>query len=395
MGKSGTLLGGILLVAGTTIGGGMLALPVLTSLGGFYPSLLIYFLCWAFMACTGLLFLELCLHYGEGVNLVTLAEKTLGIGGKIFAWVIYLFLFYCLTIAYVVGCGNLLTDFFQNLLPSTIGPLVFTIIFAPFVYIGAQFIGKVNIILMICLAILYCIFVALGYPYVNVKLLTRREWLLSLIALPIAFTSFAYQGIVPTLTSYLNFDAKKTRKAILLGSFLPFITYVIWQWLILGIVPVDGPGGLAETLAQGENAVHPLKNFIQNPYIIAIGRYFAFLALLTSFFGVTLGLLDFLADGLKVKKDWKGKLLLCLIIFIPPVIIGSLHPDIFLVALDYAGGYGCALLLGLMPILMVWSARYYLQIPTSKQLPGGKLILSILICFVLFELGCEIFLLKK
>ena len=41
MGSQGTLLRGILLVAGTSIGGGMLALPVLTGQIGFFPSLLV------------------------------------------------------------------------------------------------------------------------------------------------------------------------------------------------------------------------------------------------------------------------------------------------------------------------------------------------------------------
>ncbi|HKZ00308.1 MAG TPA: aromatic amino acid transport family protein, partial [Rhabdochlamydiaceae bacterium] len=54
----GHLLGGILLVAGTSIGVGMLALPVATAAGGFVPSLLIYLICWIFMMCTGLLILE-------------------------------------------------------------------------------------------------------------------------------------------------------------------------------------------------------------------------------------------------------------------------------------------------------------------------------------------------
>jgi tyrosine-specific transport protein len=48
----GHLVGGTLLVAGTSIGVGMLALPVATAAGGFLPSLMIYFLCWFFMLCT-------------------------------------------------------------------------------------------------------------------------------------------------------------------------------------------------------------------------------------------------------------------------------------------------------------------------------------------------------
>lgn len=388
MNRSGSLIGGILLVAGTSIGGGILALPVLTSLGGFLPSLVIYLLCWAFMAGTGLLFLEVC-HWMDGeTNIVSMAEKTLGRFGKIFAWAIYLFLFYCLSLAYIVGCGNLVTQVLP--VPDWAGSLLFVALFAPVVIAGARAVGRVNNVLMIGLGVSYLAFVILGYSFVNKDLLMQKNWPLSLMALPVAFTSFAFQGIIPTLSSYMHRNLVKTRLAILIGSFIPFIAYVIWEALILGIIPTEGPGGLIEALKSGENAVQPLKNFIHNPNVYFVGQYFAFFALATSFFGVTLGLLDFLADGLGVEKKGMGKALLALLVFFPPLLLAVTYPHIFLKSLDVAGGVGCALLLGLLPVLMVWSGRYKLRLPAISSLPGGKVLLLLMIAFVLFELGFEV-----
>ncbi|NGX43193.1 MAG: Tyrosine-specific transport protein [Chlamydiae bacterium] len=388
MAKGGTLLGGSLLVAGTCIGGGMLALPVLTSLGGFVPSLVIYFFCWLFMASTGLLFLEVC-HWMEGEsNIVSMAEKTLGKKGKMAAWVVYLFLFYCLTLAYVVGCGNLVTQVLP--IPQWAGSAVFVMIFAPFVFAGTRVVGRLNLFLMLGLGLSYIAFIILGYPFVKTEFLTERDWSLSLFALPVAFTSFGFQGIIPTLSSYMQKDVKKTALAILIGSFIPLITYVIWEWLILGIVPTYGEGGLSQALHNGDNAIQPLKSFINNPRVYILGQYFAFFALTTSFFGVTLGLLDFMADGLKIKKNNRGKLLLSFLVFVPPLILACVNPNVFLVALDVAGGFGCALLLGLLPVLMVWSGRYHLKLPSSISLPGGKTLLALLVAFVLFVVCFEI-----
>lgn len=386
MQKHGGVLGGSLLVAGTTIGGGMLALPVLTSPAGFIPAIAIYVLCWLFMTCTGLLFLELALAMESEANIVTMAKKTLGWPGKLFAWMVYLFLFYCLTLAYIVGLGNLLSSLLPSYLTPSLGPILVVVIFAPFIYVGTKLVGKLNIFLMAGLIFFYFCFVFIGTPWVKKELLGESNWSLSLFALPIAFTSFAYQGTIPTLVSYLDRNAKNLRKSIILGSLIPLVTYVIWQGLILGIVPYEGEGGLAATLQQGQNAVYPLKNFIGNPQIYLIGQYFAFFALLTSFFGVTLGLLDFLSDSLKIKKTPKGKFLLCLLLFLPPLSIGLIYPHVFLQALDYAGGYGCALLLGLLPILMIWKLRYHQNNQNYVQLPGGKLVLGCLLLFVLFEL---------
>jgi tyrosine-specific transport protein len=385
----GDLIRGTLLIAGTSIGGGMLALPVLTSQVGFFPSLLIYFLCWLFMMSTGLLFLELSLWFSKDANIISMAEHTLGRWGKYIAWGLYLFLFYCLTLAYIVGAGNVFVDVMHGLLNNWQAQIIFLLLFAPLVYAGAHVVGKLNVFLMLGLGISFFAFVYLGFSYVQPDLLRYANWSKAWTALPITFTAFAYQGTVPTLVAYMKRDIQKTRLAIIIGSFLPLIAYTIWQGLILGIVPVEGPNSLNEAIQAGQNAVHPLKNILNISSVYLVGQYFAFFALLTSFFGVSLGLLDFWADGLNVKKTPWSKVWLCLLVFVPPLLIAFVRPDIFLMALDYAGGFGCALLLGLLPVLMVWSGRYYMGIKGNYALQGGRFILVLLAVFVLIELACQ------
>lgn len=384
-----SVFGGVVLVAGTSIGGGMLALPVLTSVVGFLPSIIIYLLCWLFMAGTGLLFLEISQYMQKDVNIISMAERTLGFPGKCFAWIMYLFLFYCLTVAYMVGCGNILVEIAQNSIPDWLGPIIFVILFAPFILIPAFWMSRLNTWLVAGLALSYLGFVCLGFKDVNFSFLKYHDWSYSFKVLPIAFTSFAYQGIIPTLASYMHYDVKSIRKAILIGSFIPFITYALWEWLILGIVPLEGPYGLKETLQKGLNAVYPLKFFMDHDVTYWLGQSFAFFALVTSFIGVALGLRDFLADGLNIEKNVEGKLKLALIVLLPPLCIAVLYPHIFLTALDYAGGVGCALLLGLLPVMMVWRGRYVLNLPFVPQLAGGRLSLLLLGTFVVMELIAE------
>ena len=68
------IVGGALLVAGTSIGGGMLALPIVVSLGGVLPGIVIDIVCWFFMMTTGLLFVELALSL-EGEPNICLWQK--------------------------------------------------------------------------------------------------------------------------------------------------------------------------------------------------------------------------------------------------------------------------------------------------------------------------------
>ncbi|CDR34167.1 amino acid permease [Criblamydia sequanensis] len=394
MTQTDRMLKGALLVAGTSIGGGMLALPVETFWGGFLPSIVIYFICWALMASTGLLILETSLWMHEESNLVSMAEKTTGSYGKIFAWVLYLFLFYMLTLAYVTGCGGLLRELFHNQISEKAAPWIFAGLFAPFIFSGPRVVSKLNVFLMAGLFIFYFAFVYFGISHIKIDLLKRIDISKSLIGLPVAFTAFAYQGIVPTLFGYLKHDAKATRKAILIGSSLPFFAYVLWQGLIMGIVPPFGEGSLSEAHQLGQNAVYPLKGYLQDPRIYVVGQFFSFFALITSFFGVTLGLLDFLADGLKVRKTPKGRFLLCLATLMPPLLITLYNPNLFLSSLSLAGGFGCALLLGLLPVVMVYKGRYEKKFEEkSYRFPGGKGVLIFIAAFILFEVLIEILIL--
>src|SRR5271155_679249 len=109
------LIGGILLVSGTTIGAGMLALPIVTGFAGFWPSVALFIVYWLYMTFTAFLMLETNLWMEEHTNLITMAKRTLGRGGQILSWIIYLFLLYTLTTAYLAGGGPIFLETFEAL----------------------------------------------------------------------------------------------------------------------------------------------------------------------------------------------------------------------------------------------------------------------------------------
>ncbi|NGX59008.1 MAG: Tyrosine-specific transport protein [Chlamydiae bacterium] len=378
------------LVAGTAIGAGMLALPVTTAAGGFWPAIVIYFICWIFSASTGLLLLEACLWLPKDSNIVSLSSHLLGKKGKYASWILYLFLFYCLTVAYAAGGGGFVSAVTNNVLPAPVAILIFIALFSPVVYIGTHAVDRLNFILMVGLIVSFVVFILIGFGKVRIDFLANFHWGFAILSLPVVFTSFSYQGIVPSMRNYFHGETKKVRKVILIGSTIPFLVYILWEYLILGIVPLEGAKGLIAANEQGLSAVVPLKNIASSPMVYAIGQAFAFCALTTSFLGVTLGLFDFLADGLKLSKKGRTRILLYLLVFLPPTFIAMIFPHIFIRALSYAGGIGCALLLGLFPVMMVWSGRYYKKLDRRfQQLGGGKLTLSLLALFVFFELIVE------
>ncbi len=389
----GHVVGGTLLIAATMVGVGMLGLPIATGPGGFLPASVIYLITWVFMLCTGLLLLEVCTWMPKDANLITMTHKLLGPIGQSLCWAVYLFLFFTAMIAHVSGGGHTMADLIQLAsgvrIPEYAAMIGYVLLFSPVVYMGTRSVDRFNLFMMVIVLITYFSFFFLSAGSVSTKNLSYINWSMAWPALPVLFTAFTYQLIIPTLMTYMNQNVKKVRLSIILGTSIPLVVYLVWELLILGIIPVEK---LIAAKAAGETAVMPLKDLLQNPWIFNIGSIFAFFVLTTSYVALSLAFVDFLADGLKVKKVGYKKVLLCLAIFMPPTIIALKYPDIFITALEYAGGISCALLFGLLPPLMVWIGRYVKKQKNTYgyQLKGGKVLLSVLMLFVFVELGLQI-----
>ncbi len=348
--------GAALLVAGTSIGAGMLALPVATSASGFFPALCVYFLCWGFMTMTGYFIAELALKMPEGSNLISMARCYLGPAGAFISWALYLFLFYALSTAYISLGGSLTAGILQQKIG--IGSLLFLVGFGSAVFWGTKFVDRLNFWLMCGLVGSYLIFLVFGLSRIDYTFLLRADFSRAFAVFPIIFTAFSYQGTVPSLVSYLDRNPQAIRKAIFLGTSAVFIVYVLWELLILGMIPYEGVGGLRDAMQAKKSAQAPLKEMYSTGLLFMAVEGFSFFSIATSFLGVTMGVFDFLADGLSIKKEGGGKVALWLLTFLPPMVIASSYPNIFFTALDYAGSFGCAILLGFLPILMVAISRF-------------------------------------
>lgn len=391
---SGSLFGGILLIAGCCIGAGMLGLPVLSALAGFVPSLAMLIMAWSFMLCTGLLLLEVNLWFTQEVSIVSMAERTLGWGGKAVAWGGFLFLFYAIMVAYISGSGELLTNFIFTVsgfeLPLAIGSLILTVFFSIFLYFGTHSVDLFNRMMMTGLVVSYLLLVFLGMPHVELSRLNHRDWSSAFLVLPTMIISFGYHNLIPSLKTYFAGDVKRLRLAIIIGSALPLLIYLLWQTLILGLIPLEGEGGFRQGVDKGDLATQLLKGAVGNPMVVALANYFAFFSIVTSFLGVGLSFVDFLADGWHIKKTPLSKLWLCLAVVLPPFIFAVLYPKIFLMALSYAGAFGVVILFGMLPAAMVWSGRYYLKLERNPQVPGGKITLLLVVAYAIAVIFLQI-----
>lgn len=383
------LLGSILLIVGTSIGAGMLALPIATAQLGFIGSLVLLFSGWFVMTAGAFLILEVNLWLPQNSNLISMAKATIGPIGQIIAWVTYLLLLYSLLCAYIAG-GS---DLFHNLLLASgldisqwIASITFTILFGFIVYLGIRAVDYVNRGLMFIKLGAYFLLVILLMPFISLDKLAMGDIknITSVTAIMVTISSFGYATIIPSLRIYFAGDVRKLRIAILVGSLIPLICYIAWDAAIMGIIPLDGADGLISIL-QSKNSTSDLVNTLsaaaaKNSITFFI-KLFTSICVVTSFLGVALCLADFLADGFQLEKKGGSSFFVHAITFLPPLIIVLFFPsNLFIKALEYGGIY-CVILLIFLPAWMAWRGRYNKRIAKGYKVGGGKALLAFLIVF--------------
>lgn len=389
------LIGGILLIVGTTIGAGILALPVATAQLGFGWSLVLLILCWAIMTSCTFLFLEVNLMLPPNSNLVSMAGATLGRAGQLVTWIVYLCLLYSILSAYIAGGG----DLFHYLLATegvnislALAAILFTGIFGFIVYLGIRLVDYVNRGLMFGKMSALIVLILFILPFISGSNLSNGE--LKYLTYPTTITvtavAFASVIIVPSLRTYFDGDVKTLRKAIFIGTLIPLFCYIGWDMVIMGVIPLEGAHGLKKMLnspSSNSDLLATLTFILNRDLVTTLAKFFTSICMVTSFLSVSLSLSDFLADGFKVKKQGlMGNSLVFGATFLPPLIMVLFYPNAFLRGLQYAG-LCCFILMILLPPLMAWRARLLPSFAKiDYQFPGGKLLLGLLVAVALFML---------
>lgn len=371
--EPGSVTSAVFLVAGTTVGAGILAIPAVTQEAGFLASAVICILCWSYMVVTGLLVAEvnvntMCELGSGGVSLVSMAMRTLGTFGVRTACLSYLFIHYALLVAYVARSSDIITNSLG--IPIWESATLFSLAFGGVCYFGSQrLIGAVNGVLVVGILASFTSLVVVASGNLQWSSLLEANFAAAPQSIPIIALSFVYQNVVPVLCTNLEGDLSKVRTAIVAGTAIPLALFLVWDGVILGTLP---------DLAGSSTVSDPLELLRSSNGIVGpIVEAFSFLAIATSYIGFVLGISDFLADLLKLPSGQNKPLPYVLTLF-PPLVLSLLDPEIFFKALDFAGTYGVLVLFGVFPAAMSWSERYSdeLEAPVPPIVPGGKFTLS-------------------
>ena len=342
------------MVAGTSIGAGIWAIPAVTSELGFTSSCVCLIVAWLVMFLSAKMFQ--CVHgfLPRESHFLGMVSWTLGAKARAVCWVVYLGLLYMLMAAYMAGMSSVLAKWTGiNVITCLIILVVVAIIFFTNIHVTQQ----VSWWLMTGLVCsLFFLLMFMG-GHLHPVHLVSSDWHVSSSVFSIILTSFGYQIILPSLREFIN-DDQKLSKVILWGSLVPLVVYIIWEaWMFMAF-PLTGNLSLSQVLTAGNpNVVIPqmLVDITQNQKIRLFAEVFSFFTIATSFIGVAQSLVDFLKEGLSFVQH-QGCRQWCASIcsYVLPCLFVVFYPRGFIMALDYAGILVAILLLA-FPVMMFWS----------------------------------------
>ncbi|WP_029224994.1 amino acid permease [Vibrio echinoideorum] len=377
------MIGSSLIIAGTALGAGMLAIPmVLAQFGLLYGTLLMVLICFG-TTYAALLLLEATIKAGGGLGLNSIARKTLGKQGQLLTNGLLYALLICLLMAYILGAGDLLSKLLSNFgveISATTGQIAFTLIAGAVVASGTGVIDKLNRALFFVMLVSLFVtmtFLAPSMTHENLMQVTSHDHVDLIKTSAILFTSFGFMVVIPTLVSY-NHEAtdKQLRNMVIVGSLIPLVCYLCWLFAVVG--------NLSEEQFRSFNNVSDLMAAFeaQSPWVGNVLSTFTGLALLTSFFGVAMALFN-------QNKDMfnQNTAVTYCISFILPLAGSLLAADKFLQVLNYAGII-LVFLAVFVPLVMVHKQRFMKVADDRYRAEGGNvmMVFSLLFgCFLLIS----------
>lgn len=386
------VIGSILMILGTSVGAGMLALPIVTAHETFAMSLVLLFSSWLMMTIGAYSLLEVSLWLPPHTNMVSMADKTLGRFGKQVTWCIYLLLLYSLICAYLSGLSDIIQGLLAHInitIPRGICTLFGLGLFGTIVYRGISSVDLVNRGLMGVKLLAYGLLILLLFQHIDLQLINDGDYHWQNSAVMVMLTSFGYAIIIPSLRVYLDDNHALLKKVVLIGSLIPLLLYIVWIFVIQGIIAKSGSEGLISMMtADNTNSMlmNSLSATVHTTWSAQLVKLFISICAVTSFLGVSVCLTDFIADGLSIEKRGKSALVIYAITYLPPLFIVFLSPGIFVKALDYAGVW-CLILLIMIPLWMLYRGRYRLGLSQKAFIPGKSFVLGSLFVSMAMLIG--------
>ena len=372
--KNATVFSLALLIAGATIGAGVLGLPVQTGLSGFIPATIGIVIIWIIMTFTALVLAERFMRSNAvATDYPTIFKQDFGVVGKYLCVLGYLINYYGIMVAYLCGSAVILAFLIPIALPTNFFLLVFFIPTTIITLFGLAYVLKANALFMFLLILSFAGLIILTAGKMQASNLAYTDWSFLIPATPVILTTFLFHNIIPPICKSLENSRKQIWTTIIIGTSISCGIVLIWCFVTIGAVPMGGTGkgNLLYAYLHAEPATVPLAAGLHNELITIAGMVFSLCAIFTSFVSVVIGLRGFIRDLMISSFKIDNRNLNIALTLAPSLIVSLIYPGLFLGALDIAGGVGGVLIFGVFPAMML--------IKYSKNFLSLKAIIGIIL----------------
>lgn len=379
------VIGSVLISVGTSIGAGMLALPMVGAPSGYLMSVALMIVMWILITLSALLIVDINLTCPkQASSFDAMAYKTLGRIGQAVTWVTMLCLHYALLAAYSSGASVLLSSLFHNItgiiFPNWITAMMFVVTLGGAVFWSTKAVDYTNRFFISIKGLLLFTYIILLLPHVDMTKIIEQQANHSGkylgVAAPIFLGSFGFLATIPSIRLYIGEKHRELRVIIICSTTISLLIYLAWLLVNLGVVPLSSndTNSFKAILSSGASVdmlINAITAIIMNEKGTAALVGFSSVSMTTSFLGVSLGLFDFLAEGCKRPDTRFGRLQTAFVTFIPPLIFALYYPKGFIVALGYA-----AVFMVILEIVSPALMAYKLQKQNIKILRNNKFLFN-------------------
>lgn len=357
----------VAVLIGTVIGAGIFGVPYVVAKIGFGPGIF-------YLLVLGILVLILNLIYGEVIlrtpgdhQLTGYAEIYLGKGGKILATLAIFISAYGALLAYLIKTGE-----FLNLIFGTENPLFFSLLFfilaSIALFFGLRAVSFLEGVLVVFLLVLIFLLGLWGIAKIDYINFSHLDF--SNIFLPYGVILFALFGasVIPEIEEILREEHYQLKKAIIVGSLVPLLVYLLFTTIIVGICGQE----------TSDDAISGLIGFLPTG-IVNLGAILGVLTMSSSY--LTLG---YVLREVWFRDFGLPKVFAFLLASLPSLIFFLLGAKNFISVLGITG----ALMGGLVGVLIILMFLRSKKLGKRKPAYSLKLpLILILVLMIIFVLG--------
>ena len=336
---------GVSMLAGTTIGAGILGIPYVISQSGYWIGMLHVVVLGVSLVFLNLCLTEVTLRTDGEQQLPGLARKYLGRSGKLLTFVAMAVLVYGSLTAYIAGSGDILAQLTGiDALPMA---FVFFGLASLLVFLGVKAVSQFQLVFVVGLIVIMASIALRAltadgvFDWNNMNLgnsLTSPSALL-----PYGAVLFSYLGVIaiPDIEKVMKYHKRDMDLAVVLGFLIPVIIYIVFSTVVIGVTGPETTG--VATIGLGQ---------ILGGEVFVVANIFGLLAMFTSFLALGLALVTIYREEYDVRQSTA-----VIMTVLPPMTLVFAGISGFADIISFTGAVSGSII-GIVIVFMYWKSKY-------------------------------------